>query len=120
MTATKNLKPITITIHPVAQEKLIQDGCVIFPELEASKLHMDGSMIEFLEALLQQYALEKLTLIPVDDTDKAIREYRECDLVLRVQTELISYLLEVDAHNKKQQLIADNLLNNSTTRTNTL
>lgn len=113
MTTTKTVtKPITVTMNPVVQEKLIRDGSLIFPELEASKLHMDGSMVEFLRALLQQYALEKLTLVPEDHSDKSLREYRDNDLVLRVQTELLSYLLEVDEHNKRQQQIADNLLNN--------
>ncbi len=113
-------KPITVTFLPVVQEKLIKDGSLIFPELEASKLHMDGSMLEFLKALLQQYALEKLTLVPESPEGHHLREYYEYDLILRVQTELISYLIDVNDHNKKQQQLADNLYNNSITNTNTL
>lgn len=100
---TKPLKPITVEIEPVVIEKLITTGSNVFPDLEASKLHMDGSMVEFLHALLQQYGLEKLTLVPTAKTSEALAEYYDNDLVLRTQIELLSYLLEVDEHNKTIQ-----------------
>ena len=96
----KPLKPITVEFLPVVQEKLIKDGLLIFPELETTKLHMDGSMQDFLNMLLQQYAIEKLTLVPANKSDAALREYYDNDLVLRVQAELLSYLLEINDYNR--------------------
>ena len=112
MTSTKD--SITVTFNPVVSAKLIKDGSIIFPELESSKLHMDGSMKTFLETMLQQYALEKLMLVPEDTTDEALREYRNNDLVLRVQVELLSYLLKVDSYNKKLEAKTKELLNSNT------
>lgn len=96
---TKPLKPIFVEFKPVAIERLIASGASIFPELESTKLHIDGSMKVFLEALVEQYAIEKLTLVPKGMTSADLQEYYEGDLILRTQVELLTYLLEVNKTN---------------------
>ena len=95
---------ITLKIPRKILEDARAKGELIRPELQSSKLHMDGSVIEFLTALKSQYLLDLLILRPQGTTHKDSQDFFVTSHAINAQLGLLEYLLTTDEYNRQLQL----------------
>lgn len=97
---TPDYDPLVLPVSQSLIAECQKVGAIVYPELEARKVYMDGSFKEFLEKLRAQYMLDLVGLVPAGYSDDDILEFKVRDEVLNGQIGIITYLLDNEAHNK--------------------